>query len=233
MEERLRGASERVGPWLWRASRWLNRARWEGHDNYGAYGLTAGSAIAVSFLLFALLPRVSWLTWLVFWILLGVGVWYGNQLEYRQLRALGRRRARGTLLLGITWLTYGLVGTLALVLLGLARLRGWHHLEGWQDMPILVTAVTALNHLAHGVRLGIRRRLLLGAAMCGVIVLLPGVRVLRENLYLATSVLTGGLEVAGGLLGRRVYQEALGRVQGPTGELVGELGSPADLPRRG
>jgi len=228
MEQRASGASrprQGLGTRAEQARVWLNRARWEGRDNYGVYDLTIGVALVVGFTLFALLPRVGGLAPVVLLILIGAAAWYGSRLEYRQLGSLGHRRARGTLLLGITWVTLLLSGVLGLMVLGVAHLQGWHLLPGWQDVPIYTTVVTALNHLAHGVRLGIRRRLIMGSALCAVVVLLPGVPVLRQNLYLSTAVLTGCLEVVGGLLGRRDYMEALGRhyaaertaVPGPAG----------------
>lgn len=195
------------------ARRWLNRAVWQGHDNYGTYDLTLGVAIALGFLLLAILPQVNWLAWAAFWALFFAALWYGSVLENRQLETLGKRRARGTLLLGITWVSAVVVLLLAALLLALAHIKGWHRLPGWLDVPVFITAVLALNHLAQGVRLGIKRRLILGAAMCGVLVLLPGVEVLRRNLFLSTSILTGCLEVVGGLLGRREYMEALGRAE--------------------
>ena len=194
-----------------RLAHWLHRVQWEGQDDYGIYELTMGAAILLSFLFFALLPRVTPVTSLPFYVLLAAAAWYGNLLEHRQLRALGRRRARGTLHLGITWVTFALSLLLAGLVLAAAHLAGWSAVRGWSDGPLLVALVAGLQNVSQGTRLSVRRRLALGLALSGVAVLLPGLEVLRERLFLAAALLVGGVQVVSGLYGRRLLQERLRR----------------------
>ncbi len=86
-------------------------------------------------LFFALLPRVTLLTSLPIYVLLAAAAWYGSVLEHRQLRTLERRRARGMLSLGITWVTLTQSLLLAGLLLGGAHLAGWSHVRGWATGP--------------------------------------------------------------------------------------------------
>src|SRR4030042_6194982 len=120
----------------------------EGHDNLGTFELTLGGAILVGYLFLALLNRVTTLASLAFWALFIGGLWYGSVLEYHQLRALGRRRFRGTLLLLITWITVGLALLLGGLLLALAHLRGAGDLVTWHDGPILLTFTLGFYHLS-------------------------------------------------------------------------------------
>ena len=192
-----------------RMANWLNRAQWEGQDDYGIYELTMGAAILIAFLFFALLPRVSFLASLPLYVLIIAAAWYGSQLEYRQLRALGRRRARGALLLGITWVTLALAVVLTGLLLILAELMGWTDVAGWSDGPGLVALVAGLVNTSQGVRLGIRRRLILGLALCALAVLIPGIGPLRERIYLTTAILVGGAHLMSGAFGRHALQSRL------------------------
>jgi len=194
-----------------RTAAWLARAGTEGQDDYGAYSLPIGGAIVLGYLLLALLPRVTTLTNLVLYVLIVAATWYGSQVDYRQLQSLGKRRARGTLLLGASWVTFLLAALLAGLLLLFARGRGWNHLGGWQDGPIFVTTVSALTKLSHGLRLRVRRRIIFGLLLSGLVVLLPAVPLLREHLFLATALLSGGALILSGVLGRRDYQRLVGR----------------------
>ncbi len=194
-----------------RLAHWLNRAQWEGQDDYGIYELTMGVALLLAFLFFALLPRVTLLTSLPMYVLLAAAAWYGSVLEHRQLRTLGRRRARGMLSLGITWVTLAQSLLLAGLLLGGAHLAGWSHVRGWSDGPLLVALVAGLQNVSQGARLGIRRRLWLGLALCAFAVPLAGLPALRERLFLSTAVLVGGGQVLSGLIGRQALQQRLRR----------------------
>lgn len=153
------------------------------------------------------------LAWLVFCLLFVGGLWYGGALEYRQLRALGRRRVRGTLLLLITWLTVGLALLLAGLLVALARLLEAGSLYGWLDRPILMTLFFGLYHLSQGVRLGVPRWMYLGGALCLLGAMIPGVRFLRHSLYLTCALLLGGPLLVSGYLGRRTFLRQLRAAQ--------------------
>jgi hypothetical protein len=194
-----------------RIAHWLNRAQWEGQDDYGIYELTMGAAIVLAFFFFALLPRVTLFTSLPLYILIAAAAWYGSLLEQRQLRSLGRRRARGNLLLGITWITAGLALVLGGLLLGLAEGMGWTDLPGWSDGPLLMIVFSALVNVSQGVRLGIRRRVVLGLVLAAWAVLIPGLDPLRERIYLATALLAGGAHLASGAWGRRALGARLVR----------------------
>jgi len=194
-----------------RLAGWLNRTQWEGQDDYGIHELTAGVALVAGFAFFALLPRVTLWTSLPLYALLAAGAWYGGVLETRQLRALGRRRARGMLDLPITWVTLALALALSGLALALAHSAGWADVVGWSDGPLLLTLTSGLANVSQGVRLSIRRRQVLGAVLCGVAVLLPGAALLRTHLFVSTAVLTGGAHVLSGLAGQAALRRRLRR----------------------
>ncbi len=195
-----------------RATMWLARAANEGQDDYGAYSLPIGGAILLGYLLLGLLPRVTTLVGLVPYVLILAATWYGGQVDQRQLQSLGRRRVRGTLLLGASWVTFLLAVALAGLLLLVAHGNGWHHVSGWEDGPVFVTTVSALTKLSHGLRLRVRRRIIFGLLLAGLVVLLPVVPFLRNHLFLSTAILSGGALILSGLLGRREYQAVLAKV---------------------
>ncbi len=194
-----------------RLAGWLNRVQWEGQDDYGIYELTVGVAILLSFSFFSLLPRVTLLTSLPLYVLLLAAAWYGSVLEQRQLRALGRRRARSMLQLGITWVTLALAALLAGLVLAAAHLAGWADVRGWSDGPLLMTLVLGLQSASQGARLRIGRRLVLGLALCAFAVLLAAIAPLREHLFPATAVLTGGAQVLSGIYGQATLRQRLQR----------------------
>jgi hypothetical protein len=188
---------------------WFVRAQAEGFDNLGAFELTLGAAVLLSYLFYAVLTRVTTFATLVFWILLVAALWYGNRLESRQLHALGRRRLRGTLFLGITCLTLGLALLLGLLLIGLAHARAWSRIPHWADGPLLFALVSGLYHLSQGLRLGVRRWLYLGGVLCGLAVIIPGVPFLRAYMYLVSALLIGGSLLISGYFGQREMRRRL------------------------
>ena len=189
---------------------WVSKALAEGHDSYGAYEWPLGGAIFVGYAI------AEWqsaarpgLVSLAFYFLLALALWEGSRVEQEQLRALGRRRFRGTLALRLTWIL--LVGALAFacLLIGFAHARTWNWLEGWHDGPIVLTLVLGLYSLSTGLKVGVRRWILLGVVLCGLAAVLPVIPGLRFRLYFVTGLLLGAALVGSGMYGRVVFLRRL------------------------
>ena len=189
----------------------LHRFAWvqsEGHDSFGAFELTLGCAVLLGCPLFVVLCKMPWLAWAVFCGLLIAVLWGGHRLESRYLRMLGRRRSRGTLLLRITWLVLAWALLWTYLLIRLAHARAWNWLlPGWADGPIMLMLVLGLYYLAIGVKVGVRRWVVLGLTLSMMAVLIPGLSLLRDMLYLSTGLFAGGALLISGYRGQQVFWE--------------------------
>jgi hypothetical protein len=86
-----------------------------------------------------------------------------------------------------------------------AHARGWHHLDGWADGPMLALLLLGLYHLGLGAKLNLGRWVYLGLALCVLAVVISGVPWLRQRMHLATAILGGGALLLSGHVGRRSY----------------------------
>ena len=189
---------------------WLQRAQQEGHDSFGAFEWTLGLALVVGYTASALLQKLPWLGGLMLWVLCVVALWHGHGMEMHRLGSLHRRRARGTLSVRITWLALAWAVLWSILVLRLAHARAWTLEEGWHDGPIQAVMILGLYHLALGVKLGVARWVYLGLFLSILAVALPGVPLLRRNLYLATAILAGGALLISGYRGRQTFLKLLG-----------------------
>ncbi len=165
-----------------------------------------GAAVLLGYLFRALLPRIAWLGNTILSVLMLCALWYGHRLEIRWLRSLGRRRIRGTLFLRVTWLVLLWSFLWSYVLLLFARALAWDvQIPGWRNGPLLLTLTLALYHLTMGVKMSLRRWIWLGAVLVLWAVLIPGVPLLRERMFVSIALLVGGALLVSGHWGRREF----------------------------
>jgi hypothetical protein len=187
-------------------NRWLRRFQAQGHDTFGAFELTIGAAVLFSYLVRAVLPDVTWLGGMVFYLSMIGALWYGHRLETRSLRILGRRRVWGTLFLRSTWLVVFWSFLWSYALLLFAHALAWDvQIPGWRDGPILLVLILATYHLTLGVKMLLRRWIGLGTVLVLWSVLVPSVSLLRERIFLAVALLVGGALLISGYQGRQRF----------------------------
>ena len=188
---------------------WAARQRAAGQDSHGAFELPLGIAVIIGYLLLALLGKAPWWAVLVFLLLGVVGLGFGHRAEARQLKTLGRRRVRGTLLLGATWLLGLWSFFWVCVLLLFARARAWDRMPGWHEGVMGVSLLLGIYSLAFGIKKSLRRQQFTGIALIIWAVVLPAVGVFRERAYLASAVFLGLVLVVSGALGQRSLRRHL------------------------
>ena len=195
---------------------WVSEVLDEVQDSLGAYELTLGGAVFVGYVVLWLLrAHAGWGLALLYALCLGA-LWLGARLENLQFHELGRRRFRGTLYRRVTWLVALAAFLLAQMLIGLAHARAWNTLPGWHDGPIVMMLTLGLYHLALGLKTSTLRWTCLGAALCVLAVLLPGVSALRDKLYFTVGLLAGGSLLAAGLVGRALFMREARAAKSPT-----------------
>jgi hypothetical protein len=189
---------------------WLDELQSEAHDDYGALSIPIGISLAIGGLLMGLLSRVqapgiTVVAGILFVGLIVAALWVGHQRERRQMRMMGRGRLRETLLLRSTWvvLLWCLIWSYLLMLL--ADIQGWNRVIGWRSLPLLLMVLFATYHLTMGVMLSISRWIVAGLVLVLLLIVVPSVAALREQLWLATGLLLGVVLVLSGAHGRQTF----------------------------
>jgi hypothetical protein len=189
---------------------WLNELRSEAHDDYGALSIPIGIALAIGGLLMWLLSRVQAPGVIVVAGILLAGLivaalWVGHRREKMQMRMMGRGRLRETLLLRSTWVVLLWCFIWSYLLMLLADIRGWNRVIGWRDLPLLLMLLFATYHLTMGVMLSISRWIVAGLVIALLLIVVPSVAALREQLWLATGLLLGVVLVLSGAHGQQTF----------------------------
>ena len=184
-------------------SGWFRQLESEGQDSYGAFEFPLGATVILGYLFLTVLGKAPW--WAVFlYAVLGiVAIGVGHRLESRQHKAAGRRRARGTLLLRVTWIIVFWCLIWVLVLLFVASARGWTEIPGFHGGAVALGMMLGLYALCFGLKNGLVRTACTGAALILWSALVPAVGVLRANAFLAYALLIGGTLLVSGVFGRR------------------------------
>jgi hypothetical protein len=190
---------------------WLNELRSEAHDDYGAISIPMGIALAIGGLLMGVLGRVqasgvTVLAGILFVGLILAALWIGHRRERVQMRLLGRGRLRETLLLRSTWVVLLWCFIWSYLLMLLADARGWNRVIGWRDLPLLLMTLFATYHLTMGVMLAISRWIVAGLIIALLLIVVPGVAALREQLWLAAGLFLGMVLVLSGAQGRQAFR---------------------------
>ena len=189
---------------------WLDELRREAHDDYGALSIPMGIALAIGGLLMGVLGRVqasgvTVLAGILFIGLILAALWIGHRRERVQMRLMGRGRLRETLLLRSTWVVLLWCFIWSYLLMLLADARGWSRVIGWRDLPLLLMLLFATYHLTMGVMLSISRWIVAGLVIALLLIVVPSIAALREQLWLATGLLLGMVLVLSGAHGRQTF----------------------------
>ncbi len=189
---------------------WLDELRREAHDDYGALSIPMGIALAIGGLLMGVLGRVqasgvTVLAGILFIGLILAALWIGHRRERVQMRLMGRGRLRETLLLRSTWVVLLWCFIWSYLLMLLADARGWNRVIGWRDLPLLLMLLFATYHLTMGVMLSISRWIVAGLVIALLLIVVPSIAALREQIWLATGLLLGMVLVLSGAHGRQTF----------------------------
>jgi hypothetical protein len=189
---------------------WLDELRSEAHDDYGALSIPIGIALVIGGVLMGLLSRVQTpgitvVAGIVLAGLLLAALWVGHRRERVQMRLMGRGRLRETLLLRSTWVVLLWCFIWSYLLMLLADFRGWNRVIGWRDLPLLLMLLFATYHLTMGVMVSISRWIVAGLVIALLLIVVPSVAVLREQLWLATGLLLGVVLVLSGAHGQQTF----------------------------
>jgi hypothetical protein len=189
---------------------WLDELRSEAHDDYGALSIPIGIALVIGGVLMGLLSRVhapgiTVVAGIVLAGLLLAALWVGHRRERVQMRLMGRGRLRETLLLRSTWVVLLWCFIWSYLLMLLADFRGWNRVIGWRDLPLLLMLLFATYHLTMGVMVSISRWIVAGLVIALLLIVVPSVAVLREQLWLATGLLLGVVLVLSGAHGQQTF----------------------------
>ena len=190
-------------------SGWVRQLESEGQDSYGAFEFPLGVTVIVGYLLLTLLGKAPW--WAVFlYAVLGiVALGVGHQLEGKQHRDAGRRRARGTLLLRVTWIIAFWCLLWVLLLLFVASARGWTEIPGFHGGAVALGLILGLYALCFGLKNRLIRTTCTGAVLVLWSALVPAIGVLRDKAFLSYALLIGGTLLLSGFLGRRSWRAYL------------------------